>query len=210
MAYVISHCQNGGYVRLKSGKGGWATLLKNATKFQTLDNATNFIDNNFSGIYPTANVSDIKILNMENLAEEYCADGTQFTEETAKQVLEDMIAFYDQIVENTDKFCFLPGYFGGIVKQCDLETLDILHKVEFTNENVVNGFKRYKQMQEVRQRRRVAKDSLEFASLIISSGLLSCLKKLKTDIAELKEFGETREYRPRILTSMFDEVEEEE
>lgn len=209
MSYVISHLQNGSYVKLKSGKGSWSTLLKNATKFKTLENATNFIDNNFSGTYPATNVVDVKILNVENLAEEYSIDGAEFTEETAKQTLEDMISFYDQIVENTNKFLFLPGYFGNIVKQCDMETLDILHKVEFTNENVVNGFKRYKQMQEVRQRRRVAKDSLEFASLIVSSGLLACLKKLKTDIAELKEFGETREYRPRVLTSMFDEIEEE-
>lgn len=209
MSYVISHLQNGSYVKLKSGKGSWSTLLKNATKFKTLENATNFIDNNFSGTYPATNVVDVKILNVENLTEEYSIDGIEFTEETAKQTLEDMISFYDQIVENTNKFLFLPGYFGGIVKQCDMETLDILHKVEFTNENVVNGFKRYKQMQEVRQRRRVAKDSLEFASLIVSSGLLACLKKLKTDIAELKEFGETREYRPRVLTSMFDEIEEE-
>lgn len=209
MSYVISHLQNGSYVKLKSGKGSWSTLLKNATKFKTLENATNFIDNNFSGTYPATNVVDVKILNVENLTEEYSIDGAEFTEDTAKQTLEDMISFYDQIVENTNKFLFLPGYFGGIVKQCDMETLDILHKVEFTNENVVNGFKRYKQMQEVRQRRRVAKDSLEFASLIVSSGLLACLKKLKTDIAELKEFGETREYRPRVLTSMFDEIEEE-
>ena len=81
--------------------------------------------------------------------------------------------------------------------------------MEFTNENVINGFKRYKQMQEVRQRRREAKDALEFASLIISSGLLPCLRKLKTDSADLKEFGETREYKPRVLTSMFDDPEEE-
>lgn len=209
MSYVISHCTSGGYVKCRGGKGSWSTLLKNATKFITLDKATNFMDNNFSGMFPTVSPTEVKILNTDNLAEEYSGDGSEFTPETAKQALDEMIAFYEQIVENTDKFLFLPGYFGGIVKQCDMETLDILHKMEFTNENVINGFKRYKQMQEVRQRRREAKDALEFASLIVSSGLLPCLRKLKTDIADLKEFGETREYKPRVLTSMFDDPEEE-
>lgn len=211
MSYVIHHCAKGGYVKIKAGntKGSWATLLKNATKFTTLEKATNFMDNNFPGLYPSNDIVEVKILNVDDLTEVYDVKEYDYSEDEAKDLLEKMISFYGSITEETDKFISLPKYYGNVVKQCDLETLDVLHKIEFTNENVVNGFKRYKQLQDIRLRRRVAKDALEFSSLLVSSGLLACLKKLRTDIDELKEFGETREYRPRILTSMFDDPEEE-
>ena len=76
-------------------------------------------------------------------------------------------------------FIALPKFYGGVVRDLDMETVDILHKIEFTNENVVNGFRRYKQLQDVRQRRRKAKDALEISSLLLSSGLLASLKTLK-------------------------------
>lgn len=113
MAYVISHCQNGAYVKLKSGKGSWATLLKNATKFQTMEKATNFIENNFPGTYPGISPTIIKVLSTDSLAEDYVSEKVEFTEEAAKEVLGEMISFYEKITENTERFLHLPDYFGG-------------------------------------------------------------------------------------------------
>ena len=113
------------------------------------------------------------------------------------------------ILAETERLVALPQYYGKLVRDLDLETQDVLHKIEFTNENVVSGFKRYKQLQDVRQRRRKAKDSLEFATLILSSGLLTSMKTLREEIDKMKSEMESRKYKPRVLTELFEENEED-
>lgn len=46
-----------------------------------------------------------------------------------------------------------------ILKKCDDETLDLLHEIELSaSKNVCDGFRMYKDIKEVRLRRRIAKD----------------------------------------------------
>lgn len=206
MSYIIKNNLSGAFAKVKSNdtKGTWATLLKNATKFKTLDDASIFIEQRFSFLYPGFEKANIKIICAENILEEYGVVGEDLNEESAAEMLQEMITFFEDLVKTTDKFISLPGYYGKAVKQCDMETLDILHKIEFTNENVVNGFKLYKQLQDVRLRRRKAKDALEFSVLISSSGLISDLKQIASDIHTLKESEENRKYKPRALPGLFD------
>ena len=57
-------------------------------------------------------------------------------------------------------------------------------------------------------------EELELSSLLLTSGLLSSLKTLKTEMEKLDEYMEKRKYDPRILTDLFeceeDDTEEQE
>lgn len=132
------------------------------------------------------------------------------TAEVAAQELESLKIFVDSMLAVSSLFIELPKYYGSVVRELDLETQDILHKIEFTNENVVNGFKRYKQLQDVRRRRREAKDALELVSLLLSSGLLTSLKTLKTEMEKLEKYLTERKYNPRIIPDIFEDMEEQE
>ena len=97
----------------------------------------------------------------------------------------------------------------------DQETLDILHKIEFCNVSASDGYKLYKQLQEIRIRRRDAKDHLEIASLVLSTGLLSSMKSLDSEIKSIETNMANRMYKPRVLIGLFDdngitEIEEDE
>ena len=197
-------------MKVKGGKGTWATILKNATKFQTIEKASNFVEQNFAGMYRSVPVAETKILNMDNLTEEYQNQDIDLNNEKATELLDELRQFFNAVSEETDKFIALPGYFGGQIKHCDMETLDLLHTIELTNENVVAGYKRYKQLQEIRQRRRIAKDSLEVCSLLLSSGLLPALKQIKLGLEEIEKWKETRTYSPRVREGMFDDPEYDE
>lgn len=207
MAFVIVNSINNSYVRATPKKNSWTPLLKNATKFMTSEKAHNFLTHNFKSAFPEVAVSDAKVLDVSDIAGDFCPEDIGFTDETARETFLDMMSFFEEAVEKTKRYAALSRYYGGVVKRCDLETLDVLHAIEFTNENVVNGFKRYKQMQTIRQRRREAKDSLEYTSLLISSGLLECMQDIKQCVSELKSFEETREYKPRTAVGIFNDPE---
>lgn len=188
----------------------WATILKNATKFQTIEKATNFSEQNFPGMYKDIPVAETVILSTDNLTQEYQDRNEDLSAEEAISLLGEFQEFYNIVFENTERFKCLPIYFGQQIKRCDLETLDLLHTIELTNENVVAGFRRYKQLQEIRQRRRIAKDALEISSLLLSSGLLPAMKQIKLGLEEIEQWKETRTYSPRIHEGIFDDPEDSE
>lgn len=207
MAFVIVNSINNNYVRTTPKKNSWTPLLKNATKFMTSDKAHNFLTHNFRSAFPDVAESDAKVIDVSDIAGDFCQENISFTDATARETFLDMMSFFEEAAEKTKRYAALSRYYGGVVKRCDLETLDMLHAIEFTNENVVNGFKRYKQMQIIRQRRREAKDSLEYTSLLLSTGLLECMQDLTQCVSELKNFEETREYKPRTAIGLFDDPE---
>lgn len=207
MAFVIVNSINNNYVRTTPKKNSWTPLLKNATKFMTSDKAHNFLTHNFRSAFPDVAESDAKVIDVSDIAGDFCQENICFTDATARETFLDMMSFFEEAAEKTKRYAALSRYYGGVVKRCDLETLDMLHAIEFTNENVVNGFKRYKQMQIIRQRRREAKDSLEYTSLLLSTGLLECMQDLTQCVSELKNFEETREYKPRTAIGLFDDPE---
>ena len=207
MAFVIVNSINNNYVRTTPKKNSWTPLLKNATKFMTSDKAHNFLTHNFRSTFPDVAESDAKVIDVSDIAGDFCQENICFTDATARETFLDMMSFFEEAAEKTKRYAALSRYYGGVVKRCDLETLDMLHAIEFTNENVVNGFKRYKQMQIIRQRRREAKDSLEYTSLLLSTGLLECMQDLTQCVSELKNFEETREYKPRTAIGLFDDPE---
>ena len=222
MPYVIFNKQNNQYIRHPYK---WVNRLSAATKFKTEENAKKFL-----ACPPRALVlpspDDIEILSADNLPLiiEYCrgcfcsADintNYTFTEETAQQEFEELKQFLSSTLSSFDKLASLPKFYGSEVQKCDQETLDILHKIEFCNVSASDGYKLYKQLQEIRIRRRDAKDHLEIASLVLSTGLLSSMKALDGEIKSIETNMANRKYKPRVLIGLFDdngitEIEEDE
>ena len=123
-------------------------------------------------------------------------------------------SFLSATLSSFDKLASLPRYYGSEVSKCDQETLDVLHKIEFCNVSASDGYKLYKQLQEIRIRRRNAKDHLEIASLVLSTGLLASMKTLDSEIKAVETNMADRKYKPRVLVGLFDdsgitEIEEE-
>lgn len=209
MPYVIFNKQNNQYIRHPYK---WVNRLSAATKFKTEENAKKFL-----ACPPRALVlpspDDIEILSADNLTSTFNTNYT-FTEETAQQEFEELKQFLSSTLSSFDKLASLPRYYGAEVSKCDQETLDVLHKIEFCNVSASDGYKLYKQLQEIRIRRRNAKDHLEIASLVLSTGLLASMKTLDSEIKAVETNMADRKYKPRVLVGLFDdsgitEIEEE-
>lgn len=210
MAYIIHNLKTNLFLK---NPNIWTPSLRKATKFQSEEKVNNYMTNNFPHNFRNIPTSDIEILDTNNLSDNLDdhSDSLQIlTAETAAQELENLKIFVDSMLTVSSLFMELPRYYGGVVRTLDMETQDILHKIEFTNENVVNGFRRYKQLQDVRIRRREAKDALELVSLFLSSGLLTSLKTLKTEMEKLEKYLTERKYNPRIIPDIFEDMEDQE
>jgi len=90
------------------------------------------------------------------------------------------------------------------IKQADLETADILHKMEFTRADVVRGYRLYRMVHDCRIRRRKAKDRAEFLQIVLDSGLLQPLQAMNERYQTYQNYLQTRTYRPRVREDLFD------
>lgn len=87
-----------------------------------------------------------------------------------------------------------------------LELTDIYHKVELSRFNVVEGYKLCKQLQDCLQRRRRIKNEQEQIDKILSCSFSECANgKLERHF----ELMRNRQYKPRVLTELFEEITEE-
>lgn len=207
MRYVIFNKEKNNYV--KCG-GSWAASLQKASKFATLEKAENYMRNNFSHEFKAASADEVEIIDISSLINSVYKDkvipvSSYLDEQSAAVELEKLHNFLSFAYDSAQAFASLPLFYEKMVEKCDLETIDILHKIELVNANVVDGWKLYKQLQEVRRRRREAKDALEFCSLLLTSGLIQSLKAAKTGMAELECEMEKRTYNPRVLKGLFDD-----
>jgi len=89
------------------------------------------------------------------------------------------------------------------LKQCDMETQDLLHEIELTKFEVQRGYKLCKKLQEVRQRRRKLKEKLEIFGAL--KDFLDSNKQLKislfktlTSMEKSEEHQLQRQYYPRV------------
>lgn len=87
-----------------------------------------------------------------------------------------------------------------------LELTDLYHKVELSRFNVVEGYKLCKQLQDCLQRRRSIKNEQEQIDKILSCSFAECANgKLERHF----ELMRNRQYKPRVLTELFEDIEEE-
>lgn len=197
MQYIIFHNQTSQFVHRD---GVWVESICDATKFATIAKAKAFMDCDYDRIsegHPRSELSIYNVMDFKQRSSDY------YTAEEAAAQLQSLIQFYKSTLETAKEFRKLHDYYNRIQSRTDKETNDFLHKIEFANENVVNGFKIYKQLQEVRQRRREAKDALDFYDILETSGLLKSLEKAVASLEKLQREQDKRDYAPRIRAELF-------
>lgn len=89
------------------------------------------------------------------------------------------------------------------LKLCDMETQDLLHEIELTKFEVQRGYRLCKQLQEVRQRRRLLKEKMELLRSVkefvdSNKQLKISLFKTLTCMERTEENRGQRMYTPRV------------
>lgn len=187
MAYVIFNLKTKTYVHDK--QKSWVSNAAEASRFHTVSTASNYINSQFIHIFKEVPREDVEIVD---------ADCLGFTEESAAIELERCLAFFRESLEIRKKLSTLRDYYAHVNSVADMETQDLLHKIEFCNENAANGYKLYKQLHDVRQRRRTAKNGLE-----VASDLVKLISGANKEINKLLEIQNSRAYKPRVLIELF-------
>lgn len=108
----------------------------------------------------------------------------------------------------------LPRRIEQVKMQIDYvqgEQQDIEHYMEFVDLNASEGFKAYKQLQDVRKRRRKLKDELEYLTTI-EKRMKNALRhqdginQVVEGIVNTANQHETRTYRPRVRKDLFENI----
>lgn len=84
-----------------------------------------------------------------------------------------------------------------MLNQCDMETNDLLHRLELKGFNACEGYKLAKQLSEVRKKRREMKDVIEFLTDVDDFG---SIYKIEEKLKEMRN----KHYNPRILCELFE------
>lgn len=115
--------------------------------------------------------------------------------------LDEIIGAIPTIETTLHKLIEQCGVIEAMVHKMDAATIDILHYVEFNQLNVVDGYKIYKKLHEIRIQRRKYKDLLRMINVIKGGSAIDI-----ADGALSKELSvlEDRTYSPRILAELFD------
>ena len=179
----------------------WVDKLEKAYRFDTKKKAENFLSNNL--IHSTGgkcNLADCEIISRD---EEAGCSG-DITAADADELMERLTGCLDEMCETVNTVRTLFNYHLAQVQRADIAMEDLLHKIEFTDANTVIGYRMYKTMQELRQRRRMHKDSCMILGVINGSGLLEKLQKARSDIEKMENGMDGRKYDPRVCASLFD------
>lgn len=90
-------------------------------------------------------------------------------------------------------------YLAAEHSKVEAAITDIYHYIEFTDLNVVDGFKAYKQLQDYLKQRRKIKDAEQLANLLSNNESIN----LSGYVATVKAQSD-RNYTPRVLPELFD------
>lgn len=211
MEYVIRHCESGKYLSLVKlrNEAVWVDLDK-AHRFSDRQKVDNFMRMNFNNaVKGQIRKSEVEILPCDTAHMPFDSSGTlraEITEEQANVYLDTLPDMIGQMYETGRIMRVLLSYYSDQVRVADKAQEDMLHKIEFTNANVVDGFKLYKALQEIRQRRRQCKDVCDMLGTIHRSGTVSSLMNLQNEMTKYHEHLETRTYTPRILEELFNTI----
>lgn len=211
MEYVIRHCESGQYLSLVKlrNEAVWVDLSK-AHRFSDRQKVDNFMRMNFNNaVKSQIRKSEVEVLPCDPGHMPFdAADAikAEITEEQANTYLNTLPDLIGQMYETGRIMRVLLSYYSDQVRVADKAQEDMLHKIEFSNVNVVDGFKLYKALQEIRQRRRQCKDICDMLGTIHRSGTVSSLMNLQDEMTKHQEHMETRTYTPRILEELFNTV----
>lgn len=208
MKYCVRRKDTGEFLKLSSGIGTWGTL-KRACKFNNEEAVKNYMANNFAhSVKPSVPIDQVEILpcTVGGGIEPMVSPEATITEEQASNYLETLPGLVNNLYETGRVMRVLLCYYSNQVRSADLALEDLLHKIEFTNVGVVDGYKLYKAVQSMRLRRRQYKDICTMLNLINQSGVISSLNNLKDSFARFENGLENRKYTPHILDELFQTV----
>ncbi len=209
MSFVIFNPATGLYFRQPLGKPhSWVKDPNRALQFGKQQRAKNFLCNNFVHTVRDLKPEDMQLIDRKAQAQAQPAAASAplriAGEADAQELVSSLPQMVEELTHSADVVQVMERFYAAQQKKADLESIDLLHKIEFTELDVISGFLLCRQLQEVRLRRRRAKDSLELLSLFHESGLFESLGKLQAMIGAYRERIGTRSYLPRVLDELFE------
>lgn len=199
--YCIQNTNTGMYLQLaKAIFIGWTNNIAEAFHFAKRDAAQNYVENNVShATNNTVSAKDCIIVDHDRSIIE-----TDMTAEEAEELMNSVDCLLHQMYETGDAIQRLYQYHLSQVQTSDRAICDLLHKIEFSDANVVGGYRMYKAMQELCRRRRAHKNACQFFGSIIQTGLLSKISNTQQIVPKCEESIANKKYAPRINASLFD------
>ena len=91
---------------------------------------------------------------------------------------------------------------NAALQQADLETQDILHRLELYNDNAVKMTMLTKTLKEVRKERRIAKNAIDYYRPVADwkrdhKDLINQIKQLRNNVQKAEATGIVKHYTPR-------------
>lgn len=209
------------------GPKSWVPQLSQASKFRSASSAKNYLTSNLKLSADAIARQQFLIISMNQVEEELAAQAAAeaaaeppephlppaeapvkpsaepLSAEDARELVEELPLLADQLVTAAETVERLALFYQKALKDSDLESIDLLHKIEFSELDPVPGFLLYAQLREVRQRRRVAKDSLELLHAFQEANLADSIKALREQVSHIIQQHTNRTYSPRILSDLF-------
>lgn len=122
------------------------------------------------------------------------------SEEDAEATFSTITESIEAIANLKSNFSKLVEYYTESQKQYDLATQDILHRIELGPINGITALRLVKQLKEIRKKRRICKDRIDFLGRITDNPDIFSTNEILNRWNNEKN---KRSYRPRVLDNLF-------
>lgn len=179
----------------------WTSDINFATRFKTLETATNFAKNGLSDKIHVLEYVDISIKNSPLVeGEDEIVSTPDMTKEEAEIAYEELRKTAEAFGKAAEKMPSIMKYYKGIQNDQQKLQEDLLHKFEFTSSSNIMFVKLGRMLKKCRLERREAKDRIDY---MVAIG--NCKPK---DLLKSHEWHDktiaNRAYSPRIAPELFD------
>lgn len=229
MSYIICNELQQQYVGMKSAKGSGPELwyitndINEAYQVSKRKTAYNILNHQlyhnlpYFDTYELA-IKDITDISVEKVTEQKPVSTTELNIENKTELKVSNIQFtkdeiesfnYETVINQITTLSQLikerTKYLADEVSECDKRLQDIEHEAEFNIYNVVDGYRVYKRMHDVRIQRRKVKDELQILGIMnVTTMNNQSIKNLRKAIKGL----DSRKYTPRSTTENEDNTKD--
>ena len=197
--FIIVNEKTGQYLALNRKNAALWGELDEAHRFDDKTKAENYMDNNlYNATHGAVCKSDCKIVSVNAMR-----SIPPITPEEATELASTLEERLKQMYETGQIIRSLFDYHLVQTQRADRALEDLMHKIEFSDANVVGGYRMYKAMQELRQRRRQHKNACTILGSIGASGLLDKLDKIERNLPKTETGLGKCQYEPRVSAELF-------
>ena len=237
MNYIIKNQIDGSYLTYgpkKTPQCRWVETLEDASKWDNMKKAQNFMNHNYRALMRFVPAKDAKIIPCETVSylQESCVDDTVTTTVCAEEEVvsteesveaeESVGVESDEIVDMEDamrRLESLPNfdrvgrevrmlckYFDGLMSENDGKVNDYLHKIELGERmSAADRAVLFKRLQETLRQRRTVKNIRKKLNLYYETSLLYSIDRFVRVNQALDERMANATYMPRVLTELFED-----